>query len=52
LPRRAPEKALEHLIRRDLIAVPAQHVRMRTTGDDLAVNEHAVAIEDDEIDGH
>jgi hypothetical protein len=25
---------------------------MRKAGDDLAVDEHAVAIEDDEIDGH
>jgi hypothetical protein len=32
--------------------VPAQHVGMRATGDHLAVDEHAVAIKDDEIDWH
>ncbi|MGY3645376.1 hypothetical protein ACVWW2_000667 [Bradyrhizobium sp. LM4.3] len=52
LPRRAAEKALEYLIRGNWITVPGQHIRMRATGDHLAVHEHAVAIEDDEIDRH
>ena len=46
------EEADQHLLRGDRIAVPGQHIRMRATGDHLAVHEHAVAIEDDEIDRH
>jgi len=44
------EEAFQYLFRRDRIAVPAQDVGMRAARNDLAVDQHAVAIEDDEIE--
>ena len=46
------EEALQHLFGRDRIAVARQQRSMRKAGDDLAVDKHAVAIENDEIDVH
>ena len=46
------EKAMQHLVFGDRIAVARQRLRMRTAGDDLAVDQHAVAVENDEIEMH
>ncbi|MGX1286772.1 hypothetical protein AB7M50_005897 [Bradyrhizobium elkanii] len=46
------EEALQHPIRRNRKAVPRQRFRMRATGNHLAVDQHAVAIENDEIETH
>ena len=51
-PLRMAEKPLKHLLRGDRIAVAAQHIRVRAAGDDLAVHEHAVPIEDDKVNRH
>ena len=47
---RHAEEAIEHLIGRDRIAVPRQGLGMRAAGNDFAVDQDTVAIEDDEID--
>src|SRR6516165_1771548 len=52
LPHGSAEETLENLLRRNRIAVARQRRGMRAAGNDLAVDEHAVAIEDDEIDCH
>ena len=44
----ATEKAREHLLRRDRIAEFSQESRMFAAGDDLAVDQNAITIEDDE----
>jgi hypothetical protein len=44
------EEAPEHLIRRDRIAVARQRFRMRAARDHLAADQHAVAVEDDEVE--
>jgi hypothetical protein len=46
---RATEETIEHLLRRDRIAVTRQDLGMRATGNDFAVDQHAIAIEDDEF---
>ena len=46
------EEAHQHLLGGDRITMPGQHLRMCAAGDDFAVHEHAVAIEDDEIYRH
>ena len=43
-------KALRHRLGRDRMADRLQRLRHGAAGDDLAVDEHAVAVEDDEID--
>ena len=48
LARRAAEEAIEDLLLRDRIAVTTEHIGMCAAGDDLAVDQHAVAIENDE----
>jgi len=50
LTHRAAEETIEHLICRDRVAVPRQGFRMRAARNDFAVDQHAVAIENDEID--
>ena len=50
LPRRAAEKAVEHLIGGDRVAVTRQDLGMGAAGNHLAVDQHAVAIENDEIE--
>jgi len=42
------EKAIEHLVGRDRIAMARQGRGMRPTRDDFAVDQHTVAVEDDE----
>ena len=44
------EKACQHFFRRDRVAVTGQGLGMGTTRDDFAVDQHAVAIENDEIE--
>jgi hypothetical protein len=46
------EKTLQHLFGRDRITVTRQRVRMRVAGDYLAVDPHAVAIENNQIERH
>ena len=52
LAHRTSEKPLQHLVRRDRIAVARQRLRMRAARNDFAVDQHAVAVEDDEIETH
>ena len=48
---RNAEKAIEHLLGGDGIAVPGQGFRMGAAGNHFAVDQHAVAVENDEIEG-
>jgi hypothetical protein len=45
------EEAVQHLIRCDRIAVARERLRVGAAGDDFAVDQYAVAIEDDEVYG-
>ena len=45
----AAEKALANLVRCHRIAVARQHLGMHAARDDLAVDEHAVAVKNDKI---
>src|SRR5438105_11908984 len=47
---RHAKKALEHLIGRNWIAVPRQGFGMGAAGNHFAVDQHAVTIEDDEVE--
>src|SRR4051812_16314495 len=49
---RHAEKTLEHLIRGNRIAMKRQYVCVRAARDDLAVDQDAIAVENDEIEGH
>ena len=48
--RSSAEEAMEHLLVGDGIAVPRQRLGMRAAGNHLAVDQHAVAVKDDEIE--
>ena len=50
LARRSAEETIKDLLLRDRIAVTAENIGVRAARDDLAVDQHAVAIEDDEIE--
>ena len=49
---RHAEKADQHLIGCDRIAVSRQDLGVGAAGNDLAVDEHAVAVENNKIDRH
>jgi hypothetical protein len=49
LARRATKEAVEHLLGVDWIAMPRQHIRVGAAGNDFAVDQHAVAVENDEL---
>src|ERR1700722_18533308 len=50
LARRAAEEAIEYLFDRDRIAVTRQDIRMNAARNHFAVDQHAIAVENDEIE--
>src|ERR1017187_4495341 len=47
---RPAEETIEYLFRRDRIAVPRHGFRVCAARNDFAVDQHAVAVENDEVD--